>query len=798
MLLKNTFRNIKKNANHFLTNIFGLTLGITTFIVISLYINHELKYDKHHSKSNRIIRLVHHLRFEGSGENSASCPYPAGELLKQDYPNLIKKQVRLFNNFNSTFIVKSENQTFNENRLIFADSALFEIFDFEFVLGDPSSSFNGPNKIVLTETTAQKYFGKSNPINKPLKINDQYTAFVTGVVKDIPSPSHFQFDMFCSLSTITHSPEGQAFSSWYGNPYWTYFLLDENATKSQVDLILDDFAKKNAPGEDVHSFSTQALTDIHLQSNLLYEIGQTRNINYIWILATIGILVLIMSFINYNNLNISYIKSRIKEISIKKIIGVSHRHLISGVLIESIVVCFLALTVSVIIAVSCIGYLGSFMNVSIDLNHLLDINIILILTGIILISTFISSIYPAIILTSTKPINIIAKRFDGITQKLFSQKLLVTVQFLFSIFLVTGSFIILKQVNYLKEKPLGFNKENILILKIKNTPIAQNVHTFLEELDGNPNIVNKTYMEYLFGYDYNTEMFLPESKSMGNTWQLFPFIRVHENFMETFDIKIVEGRDFSKEMKSDYRGAVLINETMVNHMGWTNKDAIGKRFVFKNNEKVVGVFKDYHNYSLHKSMEPMVIDLVEPKSDQERWATNYVAIKINAANTYKTIESIEQKWKAMAPDTPFNYTFLDSSIDKLYQSETKLGKLVVIFTIITVVLACMGIFAMSIKLAKIKTKEIGIRKVIGAKVSGILFQLNKEFMIWVGAALIISYPISFLILKKWLNDFSYKTDFAWWIYFSVGIIAFFVALLTVSIQSWQAARKNPIEALRYE
>ena len=799
MIKQNFLRNINKKKGYYFISFFGLVLGVTTFILVYLFVNHEFKYDTFNKHASRIIRIVDHVNYENSGEIAASCPYFVAIQLKLNYPDLVEEYVRFVNDFNSAFIIKSkEDRSFYEKSFAYVDSTLFKVFDYEFIYGNPENALDGPNKIVLTESAAKKYFGNENPINKTLTINDEITAQVTAVVKNLPSYSHYRFDLLCSMQTILSSNRGGIYTNNYGNPFWTYILLKKGVTVKNVENILDEFAQKYTPVKNLHTFTAQELTSIHLHSNLLYEIGEVRNINYILLLITVAVLVLLMSLINYINLSISQVKSGLKEISIKKIIGISRIRLFLNVVSEVSLLGLISIIISTILAWFIIKNYSGLISGSVHFNELITLHTFSVLLILLIGFIIISSIYPTIILFTSKPINIIKKRFGGLTERIINQKILVVIQFLFSIFLVTGSIITLKQVNYLKEKPLGFKKDNMLILNIHNTAIAENVYTFLDDLKSIPEVKHSTYMEFLFGYDYNTERFLPESENNNDVWQLFPFIRVQEDFIKTFDIDIIQGRDFNTDIKTDYTEAVLINEEMVKQMGWTNENAIGKKFRFKNREQVIGVFKNYHNYSLHSKIAPMVIDLVEPNSGQQSWATNYVAINIDSHNKMNTINKIQTVWNKVDPAIPFNYTMLDGKINNLYTSEITLERIILIITIITIILASIGIFSLSIKIAKSKTKEIGIRKVIGARSAGILVELNKEFIIWVFIALIFSYPLSFKIMNKWLNNFAYKTDFNWWIFVFSGIVALLISMITVSFQSWKASNKNPVEALRYE
>jgi len=798
--IKATIRNFTIRKTYSLINILGLATGIASFLIIYLFISDELSYDRYHKKAKNIYRLVNVYDFEGVGENSASAPFPVAFTLKSEYPDMIKNVVRLFNFQAPRSFVEYEDKKFNEKYFFYADSTFFDIFDYTFVKGNPETALDENGAVVITESTAKKYFGKEDPIGKTLRFETGIHLHITGVIKDVPSQSHFRFDFIGSMSTLRARYGGQLPRTWVWNPCWTYLLLDENIDPAALEKNFPDFIQKYFydAEKDNMSMYLQPLLDIHLKSKLDYEIASNNSISSIYILSAIAVFLLIIAIINYINLTTATSAGRAKEIGIKKVTGAYRSQLIRQFLGESTILSFIALIIALILAEFIIPVFNDFTGKSISLYTLFELQNIAL---VILLGIFIgilSGVYPAFYLSTFNPVTVLKSRLCLGAKSGMPRKILVIAQFTISITLIIGTFIINDQLNFMKNADLGFDKENIIVVPINRTPVANIYPSFRRELLNNANILCVTAMDDIFGASHNTHEFRPEGLPE-DQWQFYPALVVKYNFVETFKIKMVAGRDYNEANKTDPMYGLLINEAMVKHMGWKDpQEALGKKFrSLSGDERIIGVFKDFHPTSLHDASGPFVLNMKEfPR--EVMWFLKYMAVRIQPGSEKNALMFMEKMWNKTSPDRPFEYFFLNEELTELYQDEENLSRLSLIFTIIVIFIAALGLLGLASYLAEQKTKEIGIRKVLGASVLSIIKNISKEFIWLIFLASIFAWILAYLVMNEWLNYFSYQTPISWMTFIIAALIAMGLALLITSFRALIASRANPVTTLKYE
>ncbi len=797
--LKIAFRNLIKHKLYALINILGLAIGIASFILIWLYIIDELSYDRYHEHAKNTYRLVNVYDFEGVGENSASSPFPVAWTLKSDYPDIIQNVTRVFNRQAPRTLIDNEFVSYNERHFFFADSTFFQIFDHEFIMGNPNTALDEINSVVITESTAKRYFKDENPMGKTIRIEKMLDLKVTGVIKDVPHNSHFTFDFMASLSTMRKPYGGQLPRTWVWNPCWTYLVLKEGTAKT-LEKSFPAYINKyfyDAEKENVTLY-LQPLVDIHLKSKLDYEIEPNSNITYIKILGVIAVFLLIIAIINYINLATATSAGRAYEIGIKKVFGAFRSQLVYQFLMESVILSLIALFVSLFIIELLLPHLNNFSGKELQIGILIQPVYAAILLMIGIGTGLLAGLYPALYLSVFNPIMALNNKLSKATKGGLGRKTLVVIQFVISIVLIIITLHIYEQVNYFKNADTGFDKENIIILPISGTTISRAYEPFKEELLQNPNIQSVTAMDDMLGVAHNTHEFRPEGFPE-DKWSFYPALVIRYDFLETFGIKLVAGRDYSEEMKTDPEKGMLINESMVRHVGWkSNEEAIGKKFrSLQGEERVIGVFADFNATSLHEPAGPFVLNIKETPGVIV-FFLKYVAIKVADQNKEETIAFIESKWNEKEQGRPFEYNWFDQELAQLYNDEEVLGDLSLILTAIIIFIAALGLYGLVSFMAAQRTREIGIRKVFGAEQGSIMVLLSVEFMKLVGIAILIAWPLSYLLIDEWLNYFAYQMNIDTLSFVIGALAAFAIAMLITNSRAYIVARTNPVNTLKYE
>ena len=786
--IKISLQNILQNKVNTTLNVISLALGVTILLLITSYSINELSIDKFHSKEERIYKI--------SYGNSSLTPGPLNSFLKSQFPEIEQTthiETRQLNMFSP--VIQFNDNSFEIERYYTADAGFFEIFDFEVLQGNIQAAIQAPFSLILTESESIRIFKNSNPIGKTLiwKGTRDFKFTVRAIVKELPSSSSIQFNALVSETSIKGMSGNNYSEDWGYTVFESYLLLKPNIDKKVLTEKLRNNLKQHyakslsdkasANDAELNPLTLHHLKDVYFDKNLSNDTTNRGNLMLVNILLVIGGIIMLLSLVNYINLTTASIASRTKQIAVQKIFGSSRRALIFQYLSETTFVSFIAVIVGTFIALAFIEPYSNFMNVSNVLKFQAWFYPILIPFTLFL--GFVAGIYPAILLSSKKAIELISLKTDMNKGGVNFRRGLIVFQFSVTIILIASTFLILKQVNYVKDKDLGIPSEQVVFAKLPFSILAGKKEILRERLQTIPEIETSSFSSNMFGGIEGMSSLEIEGKTLNfaTTW-------VDAEFIELYNLQLVDGRFFSKDLKTDVNATALINEAAVREFDLENTFDLKIR-IPGGNAKVIGVVKDFNYKSLHSRIEPLVIVYL-PSQGQ------YVNLKISEKKFSQTLAKIETVWEELAPGIPFSYHFLDQSFEKLYTKDIQMGKAVSLFSLIAIAIAALGILGLSMFLAENRTKEIGIRRVNGAKISEILIMLNKDFVRWVAIAFVIATPIAYYTMTNWLESFAYKTALSWWIFVLAGVLALVIALLTVSLQTWRAVTRNPIEALRYE
>ncbi|HOW26515.1 MAG TPA: ABC transporter permease [Bacteroidales bacterium] len=791
-------RNMANRRLYTLVNILGLAIGLTSFILISLYIIDEVSFDKHNQNADRIYRIVNKYDFQGVGEESSSSPAPLAFHLLKEYPDKIETVVRFFNNWTSPYFMTYNDKKFKEYRYFFTDSTVFRVFDIPFIRGNPEEALNPPGSVVITESTAKRYFGQEDPMGKVLKVEDAFSLTVTGIIRDPIPQSHLTYDMLISMSSLRWG--GKEPQTWVWNPFWTYVLLKEDVKPGELSEQLPRFVQKyfyDAEKENI-SLYLQPLTDIHLRSDLDYEIEGNGNIAYIRILGAIAAFLLIIAFINYVNLSTAMAAKRSKEIGIRKVFGSYRKQLILQFITESVVISIIGLVIALAMVEILLPYFNDFTGKNVTSNYFLDPNKMSMLLVITVFTGIIAGIYPALYLSSFHPARILKGIPDRNRTGLNARKILVIVQFTISVALIIGTIFMYRQLAYINRTDLGFRKKDIAYIPVVYNPINRHFDAFKARLLSSPDIVSVTSSDYIIGKDYNTHEFRPEGFPP-DQWQFFPALIIDDDFIETFDIKVVAGRAYSMDNPRDAEDGVMINEAMVKHLNWkSNEEALGKNFrTYLGREKVMGVFRDFYASSLHSAPTPLVLSM-----DKKAYASpdyrKYIVVRYQPGRQHEALSYTEKAWNEFVPDRPFEFVILEQELKGLYHEEVVMNKLSAIFTILVIFIAGLGLYGMASYLADQRTREMGLRRVMGASRFHIAGLLMKELNYLILAAIVIALPLAWLLVHNWLDNFAVRIPIDWMVFAMAGLFALLISTVVSTYKALSAYRVNPAEILRHE
>ena len=802
--LKTAFRNLFKSKGFSAINIIGLACGLATCLLIILYVTDELNYDYYNKKIDRIYRLDADLQFGGHHFMLASTPDPLGAALKSEFPQ-VEQYVRLRDH--GGFLVKKDNQNVQEDKVILADSTLFDVFTLHMISGDPHTALVEPNSVVITETTARKYFNSTDVVGKSLTVNDTSVYKITGVIKDVPKESHFHYDFFVSMYGQLSPYE---INQWTSNNFNTYIVLSKKADAKKIDAQLNGFVMKNVEpffkswnltkeefakqGNYLH-YSLMPLSRIHLYSGKDGELEANGNIQYVYIFSIIALFILLIACVNFMNLSTARSSGRAKEVGVRKVLGSMKKNLISQFLTESLLISFLSMILALIIAGLLLPYFNTLSGKELTMASFFDSWLLPSLILLVIIVGLFAGLYPAFYLSSFKPAAVLKGKVAAGFKTGWLRSGLVVFQFAISIFLIIGTLVIYSQLNYIRSKDIGYDRYHILV--IKNTEsLGNSAKVFKDEVLKLSGVKDATMTGYLptAGWRSDSPLFPTPATDTKNavSSQIW---RIDENYIPTLGMKMVQGRNFSKDFPTDSSG-IIINEAFAKLAGIT--DAVNHPLYYMNNfpskdftkYHIIGVVKNFNFSSLHDEVTPLCFLLSQQ--------TGSLAFRINTSNAGNLITSIENIYKKVAPSMPFKYSFMDADFNKIYQSEQRTAALSITFSILAILIACLGLFGLITYAAEQRTKEIGIRKVLGATVTDISSMLSKDFLKLVFIAALISLPVAWWAMNKWLEGFAYRIKIEWWIFLTAIITALIIALITVSFQAIKAAVANPVKSLKSE
>lgn len=784
--LKIAFRNLRKNPTYSFINIFGLAIGLSCFIIIMGYIHYEISFDQFHEKADRTYRVVVEQsdNFYLGTNHFAVTPAPLENAITNDFPEVETATTIA----KSSLYLSVEDHTFNENGII-ASPSFFNVFTFPLSEGNPQTALSSPNSIVLTRTLANKMFGKKSAVGKTITRKDGMEFTVTGIVEKVPENSHFSFDFITPVSS--NERYSQNIEEWRNSGWYTYIVLKQGTNTTQLQAKFPQFIAKYSSTN--HKYQLQPLTDIHLRSDINFELSANNNITYIYIFAGIAILVLLLAAINYMNLAVAQSIKRAKEVGLRKVIGAHRGQLVTQFLSESLLSALLALFIALLLSDLFLPLFDKLVERPLSLSFLKDPTYLAIVLGSTLLSGLISGSYPAFFITNLQP----NKALKGIQRKGSNhfnlRNLLIVGQFATSIILVVGSIVIYQQMRYVQTTEMGYDKEHILTLNIQDRQINQNFDLIRQELLQHPRVDEvSASLKLPNSIDAQTVIKGWEGSEDSEQEQPIYIAGVDYNFVDLYDIDILSGRNFSKDISSDTTaGAYLINETAAKALGWDIDSAVGKSMsAWAGEGTVVGVVKDFHMHSLHMQIEPLTLFLAPNQF-------NYISLKLKSNNLSETVNQVTKTLTDFS-GYPVSYSFLDDIFDDQYKSEIRLNEIVTYFTLLALFIACLGLFGLAAYSAEQRTKEIGIRKVLGASVANIVTLLSKGFIKLVILGFVIAIPIAWYAMNQWLSDFAYHIEVGPGIFALAGISALVIALLTVSWQSIKAALSNPVESLKSE
>ncbi|MFC2158314.1 ABC transporter permease [Acidobacteriota bacterium] len=801
--LKTAVRNLLKRKSFSFINITGLAVGMAVCFVLLSYVLNEVTYDRFHEKSSRIFRMASMLEVSGRKLDIPGTPAPFGPKLVELYPEIINI-VRLQSE--GTAIISHGDKIFEENRIYYIDPSFVDVFTMEVISGDPKTFLNAPFSMIVTEEIAEKHFGEENPLGKIIRMDHTHDFTITGVIKKMPENSHIKFNMLGSLSTL-EKKRGDL-NSWMGFNYTTYLELGEKTSAEGLDDKYQQLLMDNLPDQIKQlgvklDLELQPLTSIHLSSNLEGELEPPGNISYIRILTAIAIFILLIACINFMNLSTAQSAHRAKEVGMRKVLGAQRRKLVSQFLGESMLLSFISLVIAVLLVQLFLPVFNKLVVKELVFNPLQNWFILAGLFGVTVFVGMASGAYPALFLSSFLPIDVFKARFRAGRGHRFFRNGLVSFQYIISIILICCTLIIFSQLRLIKNHNLGFDKNQIAVIQLRGE--AREKHEiFKDQILQIPGVAKAAGSSATPLLDRSETQFKFEGAAEGSE-QILPFIDIDEDYLDTMGMEIVAGRNFSIEFPSD-KTAVILNEALSRQLGWENP--LNKTVLMMDfeNQKlvekpytVIGVVRDFHFETLHQPIRGHIMRFSGIKEGiSSEFGTGRIAIKLRPENISSSLTDIGERWKRIEPKFPFEYSFLDDSFDRLYRSEQRMGKIFIYFTIITILVACLGLFGLASFTTEQRTKEIGIRKILGAPISSVIVLLSKEFTKWVILANIIAWPIAYFAMNKWLQSFAYRVDLHVWMFLLSGIIALVISLLTVSSKTIKAAASNPINSLRYE
>jgi putative ABC transport system permease protein len=811
---RTAWRNLRKNRTASAINIFGLAIGFSSCLLITLFIKHELSYDDFEAKGDRIVRCIMEYRFDGGGEiqrgNFTSTK--VAPTFKRTFPE-VESAVRMFMD---DYTVKYREKLFNEKRFMFADSSFFDIFSFSLQQGNAATALSGPRKVILTASTARRYFGADEPLGKMIHVGNDTTAYqVTGVIKDLPSNSQFKFDFLASFSSLFANQEETYWDANYG----TFLLLRRPSDVATLQPKVTAFLKQEMKGQGAMvNFLLEPFMRIHLYSPYVgWEAG--TSVVYVYILGGVALLILIIACSTYINLSTARSVDRAREVGVRKVIGAGKRQLFWQFIGESFLLCLIAVVLSLLVVLAVLPAFNRLADRQLPLSSLLSVPFLLLAVGVAAAVSLLAGSYPALVLSRFHPVKVLKGAFKNTRSGQGLRQSLIVFQFVISVFLIVSTVVMQRQLSYIRNRSLGYNREHVLVLPMDRTMLPH-LGYIKQQFLSNPDVVSlsscsSTPVSIYGGYNMRSAA-MPENQQMavfGN--------RIDPDYLRTTGIQLVAGEDIAEQdmhdadpsayapsgawLPEDQRPALavgapqpkrfyhfLINETAAKELGWSPKQAVGKvLFLDASRPGIVkGVVKDFNFQSLHNPIKGLVL-MPEVRGYQ-------LLARVTGEHLPQTLAFLESRWKQLEPAIPYEARFLEEDYNAIYTSEQRLGKVMNLFSGIAIVLACLGLFGLSSYAAKQRVREIGIRKVLGAPLGTLTLLLSASFLRLALVAILISFPLAWLAMNKWLQDFQYRTTMSWWVFVLAGLMVLAITLATVSIQALRTALLNPVKNLKTE
>ncbi|MBN8651958.1 MAG: ABC transporter permease [Cytophagales bacterium] len=799
------WRTFLKSKGYSFINIVGLAVGLSACLLIGLYVKHELSYDRFHEKADRVYRVNMELKFGDNHLNLAVANPLFGETAKIEIPQ-VEQTTRL--QWYGSLLIKKGDDNIRERNVAWADSTLFDVFTLPMLWGNPATALREPNSIVITESVARKYFDRADVLGETLTINNTESRKITGVIKDLPSNMHFQFTSFVPVV----EREDALDPTWAGSQNWnTYLLLKPGASEVEATSLLNKMVDnhlgpelKSILGKTLNEFNSEgnffkvsltALPDIYLRSSRIGELFGTGNIQYVYIFSAIAACILIIAIINFMNLATARSANRAREVGMRKVMGSMKSALVGQFITESVLTCVVAMLLAVGIAIGIIPFFNELIGKPIEISLLFTPQV----GGIVLVLTLLVGVlagsYPAFYLSAFQPVSVLkGSKSSGGKRSVF-RNVLVVFQFAASVLLITGTLIVFRQLQFIQQKDVGYNRSQLLTLynidKLGNR--TESMKTSLLQITGVDKVTVTGYLPVNF-YRSNESFFTSPSLEVKDMISMQKWT-VDDDYVQTMGMQLLEGRNFSRDIAADTSG-IILNESAAKFLG-TDQILEKKLYRLENEQtkelkeyRVIGIVKDFNFSSLREQVKPLAF--ITGLND------GGMTVRLQAGDLTQAVTAIETKWKSIASDLPFEYSFLDADFDQLYKGERQSGNLITYFATLSIIISCLGLFGLATFMAEQRTKEIGIRKVMGASVSGITTLLSKDFLKLVVIAVVIAIPAAWYFTSRWLQSFAYHTELEWWIFAVASVLALIIALLTVSVQAIKAAVQNPVNSLRVE
>ncbi len=794
--LKIGLKSLLRYKTHTVINVFGLSVGIAASLLILLLVHHELQYDLFHENADRIYRVTSQIESPEETRRMAITSPPIGPALTNDFPE-IENYVRIKRPFGPPAVVRYRENIFHEDKFYFADQSFFDVFSFPLLNGSRDSALHDPHTVVITEAIATKYFGTTDPLYEILEINGE-EYLVTGILEQIPRHSHLQFDILASMETLGFHEE-----NWLSFQLYTYVLMSESQSTESIahkipSFIETYFGPRQSDFMKVTDLRFQELSRVYLHSHYTLDLETLSDVRNIYFYSAIAFVLLLIASMNYMNLSTAKYTTRTREIGLRKVLGADRKQLVKQFLGETFILTLISVLFALILIELLLPTFNTLTDRTIELRDALTPPAILSSCIIILLITIIAGSYPALFLSGLRPVNVLKNKLDiGRSDKLQLKvrTVFVICQFIIAIIFITGSLVIYKQLVYIQNKDLGFDKEHIVVIPLRDRETRRSIDVLQNEFRQHPGVIDISVSSELPGFIEQGRPVLPEGFEDAMSKRI---VSVDHNFLDMYNIEVTAGRNFDRTRPSDAEAGFILNMAAIRYFGWgLPEEAIGKHISVSGmagitkTGNVIGVVEDFHFASLHKPIEPVVI-FIHPQ------LYNRFSVKIHGERTKEVLSYLHSKWNELIPHVPFDYSFLDADIERLYHAEIKTERIVRLFGILIVSIAGLGLYGLASFTTERRIKEIGIRKVLGASVTNIILLLNGDFLKLLVISFIIAIPIALYGINRWLENFAYQTEMTWWLFVIVGGFAVLVTFVAVNFHAIRVAITNPVESLRYE